>query len=92
MNTIIRKTLFNTQAYLLRRSFSGTPVLETKQYRLDRGLSLHKNAEGVLTDDLCYEVDFAKERHQNMQREKENERQRIISNRLRPKGQALKKR
>lgn len=39
---------------VLSRLFSGTPVLETKQYRLERGLSVHKNAEGVLTDGPDY--------------------------------------
>lgn len=29
-------------------------MLETKQYRLERGLSLHKNAEGILTDGPDY--------------------------------------
>lgn len=39
---------------VISRLFSGTPVLETKQYRVERGLSVHKNSEGVLTDGPDY--------------------------------------
>lgn len=40
---------------------------------------------------LCSELDFAKQRHQNMLKAKEDERKAIISNRLKPKGKALLK-
>lgn len=39
--------------------------------------------------DLISEVDFAKERYQKMVADKEQERQNIIANRLKPKGAAL---
>lgn len=38
---------------------------------------------------LCSELDFAKQRHQDMLQAKERERQNIINNRLKPKGKAL---
>lgn len=40
---------------------------------------------------LSSELDFAKERYKNMQVAEAEERQKILSNRLKPKGQKLKK-
>ncbi|KAJ0178101.1 hypothetical protein K1T71_005924 [Dendrolimus kikuchii] len=108
---------------LFYRAINTTSALNMKEWRVARGLSVNKNAEGVLTDapdytyldgrptpllhkqklrmlrqqdyakkivEMCSELDFAKQRYQNMQRAKEQERQNIISNRLKPKGKALK--
>lgn len=41
--------------------------------------------------ELISELDFAKDRHQKIQKENEAERHRIISGRLKPKGNALSK-
>ncbi|XP_045766791.1 39S ribosomal protein L52, mitochondrial [Maniola jurtina] len=116
------KTLTFSRYTVLRRSFTCTTVSHMKQWRVSKGLSANRNAEGVLTDGpdytfldgrptpllqkqkkrmlkqqefanqivtLCSEVDFAKRRHQDMVQAKEQERQDIINNRLKPKGNAL---
>lgn len=38
---------------------------------------------------LCSELDFAKERYKQAEEAKEQERQTVMGNRLKPKGQAL---
>lgn len=40
---------------------------------------------------LCSELDFAKQRYQDMLNSKEEEKQHIIKNRLKPKGKAMRK-
>lgn len=46
-----------------------------------------ENASRIV--ELISEVDFAKERYQKMEADKEQERRNIIANRLKPKGAAL---
>ncbi|XP_034831408.1 large ribosomal subunit protein mL52 [Maniola hyperantus] len=116
------KTLTFSSYTVVRRSFTCTAMTQMKQWRVSKGLSANRNAEGVLTDGpdytfldgrptpllqkqkqrmlkqqefanqivtLCSEVDFAKRRHQDMVQAKEQERQDIINNRLKPKGNSL---
>ncbi|CAK1585921.1 unnamed protein product [Parnassius mnemosyne] len=99
-----------------------TTVVNTKEWRVSRGLPINKNAEGILTDgpdytfldgrptpllqkqklrmlkqrdfaskivELNSELEFAKTRHQKMLQAKEEEREAILRNRLKPKGRAL---
>ncbi|XP_047534442.1 39S ribosomal protein L52, mitochondrial [Vanessa atalanta] len=124
MNTLTKgiSSLTYTKLNTITRSLSCTSALYIKQWRVNRGLSVNRTAEGILTDgqdytfldgrptpllqkqkkrmlkhqeyasqivSMCSEVDFAKQRHQNAIRAKEEERQAIISNRLKPKGKAL---
>ncbi|XP_039755502.1 39S ribosomal protein L52, mitochondrial [Pararge aegeria] len=114
--------LTSSRYTVIRRTFTSTPVAHMKQWRISKGLSANRNAEGVLTDSpdytfldgrptpllvkqkkrmlkqqnyanqivtLCSELDFAKQRHQDAVRAKEQERQDIIRNRLKPKGNAM---
>ncbi|CAH2090802.1 unnamed protein product [Euphydryas editha] len=123
MNTIVKRICTSPQT-IINRSLSCTSTLYLKQWRIDRGLSANRTAEGILTDgpdytfldgrptpllqkqkkrimkhqeyaskivSLCSELDFAKQRQQNILKEKEDERKAIISNRLKPKGKALLK-
>ncbi|XP_045451048.1 39S ribosomal protein L52, mitochondrial isoform X2 [Melitaea cinxia] len=63
-----------------------TPLLQKQKKRM---LKHQEYASKIVT--LCSELDFAKQRHQNMLKAKEDERKAIISNRLKPKGKALLK-
>lgn len=109
---------------LFFRSINATTVLDMKDWRVERGLPVNRNAEGVLTDapdytyldgrptpllhkqklrmlrqreyakqivELSAELDFAKKRYQDMLKAKEEERENIINNRLKPKGKMIKK-
>ncbi|KAI8425996.1 hypothetical protein MSG28_004974 [Choristoneura fumiferana] len=124
MNVLIKHASLKYPIRQLCRSFNSTSALEIKQWRVDRGLPVNRNAEGILTDgpdytyldgrptpllhkqklrmekqqgyasqiiELSAELDFAKERYTNMLAAEEEERQKILSNRLKPKGQKLKK-
>ncbi|XP_023940928.2 39S ribosomal protein L52, mitochondrial [Bicyclus anynana] len=120
MNGLINNVAFR----LMSRPFSWTQVAHMKQWRISKGLSANRNAEGVLTDGpdytyldgrptpllvkqkmrmlkqqnyanqivtLCSELDFAKKRHQEILNAKEQERQDIINDRLKPKGKVMLK-
>ncbi|PZC78754.1 hypothetical protein B5X24_HaOG217212 [Helicoverpa armigera] len=122
MSIVLKSATIFSQAQLVSRALSSSSVLSSKQWRVERGLSRNRNAEGILTDtpdftyldgrptpllqkqkkriikqremaakivEMCSELDFAKERYQNMEAEKEQERQSILANRLKPKGTAL---
>ncbi|XP_075978819.1 mitochondrial ribosomal protein L52 [Anticarsia gemmatalis] len=124
MSILLKYPAMLAQMKVFSRALSSTSVLNMKQWRVERGLSANKTAEGILTDtpdytyldgrptpllmkqklriqkqrdyasrivELSSELDFAKARHQQMEQAKEKERQQIIANRLKPKGQALLK-
>ncbi|KAG6460638.1 39S ribosomal protein L52, mitochondrial [Manduca sexta] len=63
-----------------------TPLLHKQKLRM---LRQRQYAEQIVQ--LCSELDFAKERYQKMQLAKEQEKQQILSDRLKPKGSALYK-
>ncbi|CAH0730017.1 unnamed protein product, partial [Brenthis ino] len=63
-----------------------TPLLQKQKKRM---LKQQDYATKIVT--LCSEIDFAKKRYQDMLNAKEEERRKIISNRLKPKGRALSK-
>ncbi|XP_063363386.1 large ribosomal subunit protein mL52 [Cydia amplana] len=62
-----------------------TPLLHKQKLRMEKQQDY---ASRIVQ--LSSELDFAKERYQNIQKAKEEERQRILNNRLKPKGGALK--
>ncbi|CAG9782084.1 unnamed protein product [Diatraea saccharalis] len=62
-----------------------TPLLNKQKVRI---LKQREYASKIV--ELCSELDFAKERHQKMLKMAAEERQRVIDNRLKPKGRALK--
>ncbi|XP_026733760.1 39S ribosomal protein L52, mitochondrial [Trichoplusia ni] len=61
-----------------------TPLLKKQKKRM---LLQRENASRIV--ELISELDFAKERYQKMEADKEQERRNIIANRLKPKGAAL---
>ncbi|CAH0584511.1 unnamed protein product [Chrysodeixis includens] len=61
-----------------------TPLLKKQKKRM---LLQREYASKIV--DLISDLDYAKERHQKMEAAKEEERQNIIANRLKPKGAAL---
>ncbi|CAB3221510.1 unnamed protein product [Arctia plantaginis] len=64
-----------------------TPLLHKQMKRLKR-----QREYATKMVELCSELDFAKERFKKLEEAKEQERQQIISNRLKPKGDALTQR
>ncbi|KAL4721490.1 hypothetical protein ACJJTC_018371 [Scirpophaga incertulas] len=123
MNSICKISV-NSKCLQLFRPFSCTFPINTKEWRISKGLPVNKMAEGVLTDGPDYtfldgrptpllhkqklrlmrqrelaskivesisELDFAKQRYQDMLHAKEEEKQRIINNRLKPKGKVVLK-
>ncbi|XP_063382296.1 large ribosomal subunit protein mL52 [Cydia fagiglandana] len=62
-----------------------TPLLHKQKLRMEKQQDY---ASRIVQ--LSSELDFAKERYQNIQKAKEEERQRILNNRLKPKGESLK--
>ncbi|CAH1638527.1 unnamed protein product [Spodoptera littoralis] len=124
MSILLKNIIILPQMQLVSRGLSSTPILLSKHWREERGLSINRNAEGILTDapdftyldgrptpllikqkkrmlrqrefaskivEMCSELDFAKERYNYIEASKEQERQNVIANRLKTKGNALKK-
>ncbi|KAJ2943575.1 hypothetical protein O0L34_g16684 [Tuta absoluta] len=63
-----------------------TPLLHKQKLRMEK-----QRGYASRIVELCSELEFAKKRHQDIVRSKEEERDTILKNRLKPKGSALEK-
>ncbi|KAM3955853.1 mitochondrial ribosomal protein L52 isoform 2-T2 [Aphomia sociella] len=63
-----------------------TPLLHKQKLRM---LKQREYAAQIV--EMCSELDFAKERHQNILKAEAEEKQKYIDSRLKPKGKALSK-